>query len=84
MKKRIIAMLLVIITVFSAAAVPVGAAQEKKNKLDIIDIWQNGYPMFDIGAFLETIFVFNEQINAILGVKIFNEEKLVIRLRCLP
>ncbi|MBQ5592506.1 MAG: DUF4474 domain-containing protein [Clostridia bacterium] len=78
MKKRIIAMLLVIITVFSAAAVPVGAAQEKKNKLDIIDIWQNGYPMFDIGAFLETIFVFNEQINAILGVKIFNEEKLVI------
>lgn len=78
MKKRIIAMLLVIITVFSAAAVPVGAAQEKKNKLDIIDIWQNGYPMFDIGAFLETMFVFNEQINAILGVKIFNEEKLVI------
>jgi hypothetical protein len=78
MKKRIIAMLLVIITVFSAAAVPVGAAQEKKNKLDIIDIWQNGYPMFDIGAFLETRFVFNEQINAILGVKIFNEEKLVI------
>lgn len=78
MKKRIIAMLLVIVTVFSAAAVPVGAAVEKKNKLDIVDIWQNGYPMFNIGAFLETVFAFNKQMNAIFGVKIFNEEKLVI------
>lgn len=79
MKKRIIAMLLVIITVFSAAAVPVGAVAEKKNKIDIVDIWQNGYPMFNIGAFLETIFVFNKQMNAILGYELFNEEKLIVR-----
>ena len=78
MKKRIIAILLAVVTLFSAAAVPVGAAVEKQSKLDIIDIWNNGYPMFDIGAFLETVFAFNEQMNAILGVKIFNEEKLVI------
>lgn len=78
MKKKFIAMLLVVITLFSVAAVPVGAAAEKKNKLDIVEVWQNGYPMFNIGNFLETIFVFNEQLNAILGFKVFNEEKLVI------
>ncbi len=78
MKRKIIAMLLVIVTLFSVAAVPVGAAAEKKNKLDIVDIWQNGYPMFNIGAFLETIFAFNKQMNAIFGFEVFNEEKLVI------
>lgn len=78
MKNKIIAMLLVIVTLFSVAAVPVGAAAEKKSKIDIIDIWQNGYPMFNIGSFLETIFLVNEQINTIAGVKIFNEEKLVV------
>lgn len=78
MKNKIIAMLLVIITLFSVAAVPVGAAAEKKNKTNIIDIWQNGYPMFNVGSFLETIFLVNEQINTIAGVKIFNEEKLVV------
>ena len=78
MKKRIIAMLLVIVTAFSVAAVPAGAAQEKKIDLGALDIWNNGYPMFNIGSFLETMFVFNEQMNAILGYEIFNEEKLVI------
>lgn len=78
MKNKIIAMLLVVITLFSVAAVPVGAATEKKSKIDIVDIWQNGYPMFNIGSFLETIFYVNEQINTIAGVKIFNEEKLVV------
>lgn len=78
MKKKIIAILLVIVTVFSAAAVPVGAAAEKKSRIDIVDIWKNGYPMFNVGAFLETIFVVNEQINKIAGFKVFNEEKLVI------
>ena len=78
MKKRIIAMLLVIVTAFSVVAVPAGAAQEKKIDLGALDIWNNGYPMFNIGSFLETMFVFNEQMNAILGYEIFNEEKLVI------
>ena len=78
MKKRIIAILLVIVTAFSVAAVPAGAAQEKTIDLGVLDIWNNGYPMFNIGRFLETMFVFNEQMNAILGYEIFNEEKLVI------
>ncbi|MBR6532099.1 MAG: DUF4474 domain-containing protein [Clostridia bacterium] len=79
MKKRIIAILLVIVTVFSVAAVPVGAAEEKKSKLESLDIWNNGYPMFDIGEFLEIIGFFNKQMNAILGYELFNEEKLVVR-----
>lgn len=79
MKKRIIAMLLVIITAFSVMAVPAGAAEEKTNKIDVVDIWNNGYPMFNIGSFLETVIYINTQMNNILGFKLFNEEKLIVR-----
>ena len=41
MKKRIIAILLSLVTLFSIAATPVGAAtaQERSKKIDIVDIW---------------------------------------------
>lgn len=78
MKKKIIAMLLAIITAFSVVVVPVNAAAENKKKIDVVNIWEDGYPMFNIGSFLETIFFINEQMNTIAGFKIFNEEKIVI------
>lgn len=84
MKKRIVAFLLTLITVFSVAAAPAGAAvqQERENSrtsiLDLINIWDSGYAMPDIGDFLETMFVVNKLMYTVTGWPIFSDEAIVI------
>ncbi len=80
MKKRIIAILLSLITLFSVAATPVGAAtaQERSKKIDVVDIWQNGYDMPDIGEILETIFKVNKIMYEATGLPIFSDEVIVV------
>ncbi len=79
MKKRLIAFFLAVVTLFSLMAVPAGAATAKEEKkTSVLNIMSEGYQMFDIGAFLETMFVFNKTMNEITGMKIFNEERIVI------
>ncbi len=79
MKKRLVALILAIVTLFSVLAVPAGAADNRQKKgINLIDIWQNGYSMFDIGALLETMMLFNKAMNEITGMKIFNDDTMVI------
>ncbi len=80
MKNKIISIILTIVTLFSIAAIPAGAAATNERKLpNLVDIWQNGYPIrFDPGSLLESMFVFGRTMNEITGIKIFNEEKLVV------
>ena len=54
MKNRIIAVILTLSTIFSIAVIPAGAAvKQEKKAIDIVDIWENGYPMPDVGDIIE-------------------------------
>ncbi len=79
MKKRVVALILAIVTLFTAFAVPAGAVgNNSKKAVDLTNIWTDGYPMFDIGALVETFIQFNKDMNAITGMKIFEEDAMVI------
>lgn len=80
MKKRIIAILLSLVTLFSIAATPVGAAtaQERSKKIDVVDIWQNGYPMPDVGEIIETFFTIGKVMYEVTGLPIFSDEAITI------
>lgn len=80
MKKRIIAILLSLVTLFSIAAAPAGAAtaQERNKKIDIINIWENGYPMPDAGEIIETFFTIGKVMYEITGLPIFSDEAITI------
>ncbi len=81
MKKRVLAFLLTIITVFTVAAAPAGAVvqQERQSRrIDIIDIWENGYAMPDIGNIIESMFTINKLMYQATGLPIFSDEVIVI------
>lgn len=80
MKKRIIAILLSLVTLFSVAVAPAGAAtaQERNKKIDIINIWENGYPMPDAGEIIETFFTIGKVMYEITGLPIFSDEAITI------
>ncbi len=81
MKNKIIAIILALITAFSVVAVPAGAAVEENKKsdiLDIVDIWNNGYPMPDAGDIIETMFTINRLMYQVTGLPIFTDEVIVI------
>lgn len=84
MKKRIIAFLLTLITVFSIAAAPAGATvQQEREKsrvgiVDLINIWDSGYAMPDVGDIIETMFTINSLLYQATGLPIFSDEVIVI------
>lgn len=84
MKKRILAFLLTLITVFSVAAAPAGAAVQQErdssrvNVLDFLNIMDNGYAMPDAGDIIETMFVINKLMYKATGFPIFSDEVIVI------
>lgn len=84
MKKRIIAFLLTLITVFSVAAAPAGATvQQEREKsrvgiVDLINIWDSGYAMPDVGDIIETMFTINSLLYQATGLPIFSDEVIVI------
>lgn len=84
MKKRIIAILLTVITVFSIAAVPAGAAaaEERRrtdfNIVDVFNIWDNGYPMPDAGDIIESFFTIGRILYQATGLPFFSDEAIVI------
>lgn len=81
MKNKLIAIILTLITVFSVVAVPAGAAAQANKKAsvtDIVDIWNNGYPMPDIGNIIESMFTINSLMYQVTGMPIFTDEVIVI------
>lgn len=84
MKKRIIAFLLTLITVFSIAAAPAGATvQQEREKsrvgiVDLINIWDSGYAMPDVGDIIETMFTISSLMYQVTGLPIFSDEVIVI------
>lgn len=84
MKKRIIAFLLTLITVFSIAAAPAGATvQQEREKsrvgiVDLINIWDSGYAMPDVGDIIETMFTISSLMYQATGLPIFSDEVIVI------
>ena len=81
MKRRVLAFLLTIITVFTVAVAPAGAVvqQERQNsRINIIDIWENGYAMPDIGNIIESMFTVNKLMYQVTGLPIFSDEVIVI------
>lgn len=80
MKKRIVAILLSLVTLFSIAVTPVGAATARENskKVDIVDVWQNGYAMPDIGDIFEVLFEVNKIMYEATGLPIFSNEVIVV------
>ena len=84
MKKRIIAILLTVITVFSIAAVPAGAAaaEERRrtelNIIDVINIWDNGYAMPDAGDIIASFFTISSLLYQATGLPIFSDKAIVI------
>ena len=81
MKNKLIAIILTLITVFSVVAVPAGAAAQANKKAsvtDIVDIWNNGYPMPDIGNIIESLFTINSLMYQVTGMPIFTDEVIVV------
>lgn len=79
MMKRVLAIVLALITAFSIAAVPAGAAvQQEKKTLSIIDIWNNGYDMPDVGDMLESMFTISSLMYQATGLPIFSDEVIVV------
>ena len=81
MKNKLIAIILTLITVFSVVAVPAGAAAQANKKAsvtDIVDIWNNGYPMPDIGNIIESLFTINRLMYQVTGMPIFTDEVIVV------
>lgn len=81
MKNKLIAIILTLITVFSVVAVPAGAAAQANKKAsvtDIVDIWNNGYPMPDIGNIIESMFTINSLMYQVTGMPIFTDEVIVV------
>lgn len=81
MKNKLIAIILTLITVFSVVAVPAGAAAQVNKKAsvtDVVDIWNNGYPMPDIGNIIESLFTINRLMYQVTGMPIFTDEVIVV------
>ena len=79
MKNRIIAVILTLSTIFSIAVIPAGAAvKQEKKAIDIVDIWENGYPMPDVGDIIESMFTINKLMYQATGMPIFSDEVIVV------
>ena len=79
MTKRILAIVLALITAFSIAAVPAGAAvQQERKAVNIIDIWKNGYDMPDVGDVLESMFTISSLMYQATGLPFFSDEVIVV------
>lgn len=77
MKKRIIALIMCTVMLFSTAAVPASAVSLVK-KDGIIDSIENGYTMKNLGDILKGIYQIRIFLNNLTGVPIFSEEKFVV------
>ncbi len=79
MTKRILAIVLALITAFSIAAVPAGAAvQQERKALNIVDIWKNGYDMPDVGDMIESMFTISSLMYQATGLPFFSDEVIVV------
>lgn len=79
MTKRILAIVLALITAFSIAAVPAGAAvQQERKAVNIVDIWKNGYDMPDVGDMLESMFTISSLMYQATGLPFFSDEVIVV------
>ncbi len=79
MTKRILAIVLALITAFSIAAVPAGAAvQQERKAVNIVDIWKNGYDMPDVGDIIESMFTINSLMYQATGLPFFSDEVIVV------
>lgn len=79
MTKRILAIVLALITAFSIAAVPAGAAvQQERKAVNIVDVWKNGYDMPDIGDVLESMFTISSLMYQATGLPFFSDEVIVV------
>ena len=77
MKKKVIALIMCVVMLFSTSAVQVNAISLVK-KGGIIDTVQNGYPMTNLGDVLQGIYQVRLFINNLTGVKIFSDEKFIV------
>ena len=79
MTKRILAIVLALITAFSIAAVPAGAAvQQERKAVNIVDVWKNGYDMPDVGDVLESMFTISSLMYQATGLPFFSDEVIVV------
>lgn len=79
MTKRILAIVLALITAFSIAAVPAGAAvQQERKAVNIVDIWKNGYDMPDVGDMIESMFTISSLMYQVTGLPFFSDEVIVV------
>lgn len=79
MTKRILAIVLALITAFSIAAVPAGAAvQQERKAVNIVDIWKNGYDMPDVGDIIESMFTISSLMYQATGLPFFSDEVIVV------
>ena len=79
MTKRILAIVLALITAFSIAAVPAGAAvQQERKAVNIVDIWKNGYDMPDVGDMIESMFTISSLMYQATGLPFFSDEVIVV------
>lgn len=79
MTKRILAIVLALITAFSVAAVPAGAAvQQERKAVNIVDIWKNGYDMPDVGDMIESMFTISSLMYQATGLPFFSDEVIVV------
>ncbi len=77
--KRVLAIVLAVITAFLVAAVPAGAAvQQERKGIDIVDIWQNGYDMPDVGDIIESMFTICSLMYQATGLPVFSDEAIVV------
>ncbi len=77
--KRILAIVLAVITAFSIAAVPAGAAvQQERKAVNIVDIWKNGYDMPDVGDIIESMFTISSLMYQATGLPFFSDEVIVV------
>lgn len=77
--KRILAIVLAVITAFLVAAVPAGAAvQQERKAVNIVDIWKNGYDMPDVGDIIESMFTISSLMYQATGLPFFSDEVIVV------
>lgn len=79
MKKRIIALILCTVMLFSTSALPAEALTIGRTG-GIISTINNGYTMSNLGDVLKGIYQIRLMINNITGVPIFSEEKFVVEV----
>lgn len=77
MKKRVLSIILCMVMLFSATALPATAVSHNKNT-GVISAVVNGYPMKNLADIIKGIYQINKFINYLTGVPILTEETLVL------